>query len=209
MRFESNPIGMVDNTHLRDYYHDIRGPIRNIASFLQIIRSELNDDSLVYYIESAMNCLSILDEFSNSYFFPDKTSSYCCLDEIVEKVKCVLLNQILERNCKFVIGKKLGVVSASSNDVFRIFKNLIENSLRHAVSNSLEIEISSVYSSGRLTVLYADNGQWLDMQKVANAMSGCGCNHLGLRIISSLMEKNIGHIEIINKKFNLEFWGQK
>lgn len=196
---------MMNSAQLREYYHDIREPIRNIANFLQIIKSEVQDDGLFPYIDTAIDCLSILDSFSGQYFSRTSHLEHCCLDEVIYKIRCVLSSQISERRCRFVINKDLGTVVASCNDVFRIFKNLVENSLKHSTSDYLEIKISSACLSDRVVVMYSDNGKLKDSYRISRALKGTENRCLGLRIVSSLMARNNGNIKFANGRFNLGF----
>lgn len=208
---------IISKNFLRKYHHDMREPLRNISSFLQIIKMDLanknsqpvNNSELLYYINNAINCLSILDDFNNSilnYNNNNKDTKPHNLNLIINKIIYLLSNQMIARKCNVETQDDLPLIKCSTIDLFRIFKNLIENSIKYAVCDELIIKISCYEKiNNRIILLFEDNGQILSNETILEIERTLnkeiiGNNKLanfGLPIVRELIRKNNGSITLL------------
>ena len=196
------------------YHHDMREPLRNISSFLQIIKMDLinkndlpvNNTDLLYYINNAINCLNILDDFNNSilnYSSNSKQKPHT-LNSIINKIVCLLSNQLIKRKCTVDIQDDFPLLKCSPIDLFRIFKNLIENSIKYAKCDELFIKISFINKlNDNIILLFEDNGTQLDhstILEITRTLQNRESSSCGLPIIKELITKNHGSIKFLDDR---------
>ena len=208
--------GNITKNFLRKYHHDMREPLRNISSFLQIIKMDLtnadnkpmNSDDLLYYINNAINCLSILDDFNNSilnYGETGQDNKPHSLNLIINKIICLLSNQMIKRKCSVETQDDLPLLKCSAIDLFRIFKNLIENSIKYAVCDELIIKISCKCKiNDKITLIFEDNGKQLSSETIteikrtlSETLDNTNTASFGLPIVRELIKKNNGSITLL------------
>lgn len=206
----------IDKNFLRKYHHDIKEPLRNISSFLQIIKLDLackdkqtiNNSDLLYYINNAINCLSILNDFNNSilnYSDNNKEVQTQTLNSIITKIICLLSHQMINRKCHVEVQDDLPALKCSALDLFRIFKNLIENAIKYAVCNELIIKISFIERiDDNIVLLFEDNGKLLNIdtkieikRTLNEEISDSVISSFGLPIVRELIKKNSGSIKLL------------
>ena len=207
---------IISKNFLRKYHHDMREPLRNVSSFLQIIKMDLtnnttNINDLLYYINNAINCLSILDDFNNSILNYTENNSINNikphnLNLIINKIACLLSSQMTKRKCNVEVQDNLPLIKCSSIDLCRIFKNLIENSIKYAVCEELVIKISCCgKENDTVMLLFEDNGIVLNNETIIEIKRTLneqmiGNNKLasfGLSIVRELIHKNNGNITLL------------
>ena len=208
--------GEINKNFLRKYHHDMREPLRNISSFLQIIKMDIsnintqsmNSSDLLYYINNAINCLSILDDFNNSilnYTDNNQNRKPQNLNLIINKIVCLLSNQMIKRKCNIEVQDNLPLLKCSAIDLFRIFKNLIENAIKYAVCNELIIKISCKCKlNDNIILLFEDNGKVLSRETIKEIkktlyedLNNSGIASFGLPIVRELITKNNGSITFL------------
>ena len=203
--------------YLRKYCHDVREPLRNVSSFLQIIRLELtekNNDELLYYIDSAINCLSILNNWNTSVLLNkneiavENDESFLVKD-LIDEIKCLLNSQLIKRNCTINVDQNISQIIGNRVDILRVFKNLLENSLKHASSNKLDINIKLIQQTiNEVRILFSDNGQMLSSNtnhKIKSSFCGRNASNLGLSIIKELLLRNGGNIELVKSSIGCAY----
>ncbi|MBR1944479.1 MAG: HAMP domain-containing histidine kinase [Alphaproteobacteria bacterium] len=214
----------VDRNFLRKYHHDMKEPLRNISSFLQIIKLDLanndkqpmNNSDLLYYINNAINCLSILNDFNNSILNYSENNTEMKsqnLNTIITKIICLLSYQMIIRKCHVDVQDDLPPINCSAIDLFRIFKNLIENSIKYAVCNELLIKIScNGKINDNIVLLFEDNGKLLnrdtkvEIKRTLNEeISDSVIASFGLPIVRELIKKNNGSITLLEEKIGCAY----
>lgn len=205
---------IISKNFLRKYYHDMREPLRNVSSFLQIIKMDLinnttNISDLLYYINNAINCLSILDDFNNSilnYNGKNKDTKPHNLNLIINKIVCLLSSQMIKRKCSVEAQDDLPLIKCSAIDLFRIFKNLIENAIKYAICDELKIKISCCEKiNDRIILLFEDNGEVLSKETIIEIkrtlneqiIGNDKLESFGLPIVRELIKQNNGNIELL------------
>ena len=206
----SELIGIYGNRrlfdYLRKYYHDVQGLIRNVSNLLQIIKFELKEsqrNDLLKHINAAITSLSVLNDWNSilvNYQTLNEDSS-CELSNVISRIQVMLSSQIQSRNCTIELDPKIPPLGVNSIDVLRIFKNLIENSIKHALIEDLVISISlKSISNDCIEIAFADNGRTLpeyirtNMQVI---LQGKKSDSLGLTIVLESLAKNNGSIELV------------
>ena len=201
----------------------MKEPLRNISSFLQIIKLDLaskdkniaNNGDLLYYINNAINCLSILNDFNNSILNYSNNAEVRPqnLNSIINKIICLLSNQMINRKCHVEVQDNLPALKCSALDLFRIFKNLIENAIKYAVCDELVINISYIKKvDNNIFLLFEDNGKLLNIdtkieikRTLNEEISDSVIASFGLPIVRELIKKNNGSIKLLWKNIGCAY----
>ncbi|MDR0942676.1 MAG: hypothetical protein LBM19_03650 [Holosporales bacterium] len=192
------------------FCHDIQSPIRNIANFLQLIKTQLTTgkmEGICEYVDFAIDNVDVLNKISKSLFKNDNNqNSKVDIQKAVKEIDNLFKNQVKGINYKINLDKKIPLVSGSYIDVFRVFKNLIENSLCHAKANVLAITIKTISKAdANVSIIFEDNGRRLSLNKKNSIDCILNNSHnanerLGLTICRDLMNKLHGNIRIVKER---------
>lgn len=191
---------------LRKYQHDLQGPLRNIANYLQILKEELaNADSIdrsatLKCISAAEYCVYTLNSINIRQLIDNRnTIEAFDLEKLLEPLYCLLLSQMNERSCQIDIEPDIPNIVGNKDEMLRVFKNLIENSLNHAeTKGSLIIKIRKLCQrDDRIMLQFSDNGKTLTeriRKKIRNSFNSPAS---GISIVSSLLTKNHGFLQLV------------
>ncbi len=150
--------------------HDLKEPIRNIKSFTQLLKSKLNAGTP---LNEVGDYFEIVEKSTDQmHYLVNGILDYTKLGEQVEN-EDVDLNDILEKvklNLHFLLSEKESKITASnlptlhcnSIQIFQVFKNLIENSIKYNDSKICEVNISSTIESDFVKLTFSDNGIGID-----------------------------------------------
>jgi light-regulated signal transduction histidine kinase (bacteriophytochrome) len=151
-------------------YHDIQEPIRSISNLLQILDlciDKAHNSEAKKYITYALTSVKSLRELTTDLLArtithrKDKTNIF--IHQIMEEILALLQYQVSMRNCNIIIDTDMPAVYAIKSDVLIFFKNLVENSLKHSISNrDLVINVyedCSEPNDDNVTVIFEDNGE--------------------------------------------------
>ena len=195
--------------YLRCYKHDVHGLIRNISNLLQIIRYELkesNMEDLMQHIDSALASLSVLNDWNSILInFQALTEDLSCeLSSVISRIRIMLSSQLTYRKCKIELDKKIPAIAANSIDILRVFKNLIENSMKYALVEELIINITLKSVDENFFVIeFSDNGNPLPkyvQESITYTLKGNRSDSLGLPIVVEILEKHKGSIKLVATK---------
>lgn len=191
---------------LRKYQHDLQGPLRNIANFLQILKDELSKPEAIdksatlKCISAAEHCVYTLNSINiNQLIDNNNVIETFDLEELLEPLFCLLLSQLNERRCRIDIDPDIPHITGNKDEILRVFKNLLENSLNHAKTKQpLVVKISKLCQRGnRVMLQFSDNGKKLtdvDRNKIRNSLSSQAS---GVSIVNSLLKKNNGYFQFV------------
>ncbi|MDR3224557.1 MAG: HAMP domain-containing histidine kinase [Holosporales bacterium] len=184
-----------DACSVEKHHHDIKGPLRNIANFLQLIKMQLaegSSDKVEEYINFTISSIRILNELNESLLFLNNNkSSAVSISDVIRDIKLLLKSQFEKRKCRINLDGEIPRVRGAYASVLRVFKNLIENSLFHTTVKNLVISIRLVAKNEKQVLIsFEDNGKELESAK------GFDGNHLGLSICRDLMQWLDGSIRI-------------
>jgi signal transduction histidine kinase len=194
---------------LSKHYHDIQGPIRNIANLLEMIKMSLGEssyDKTHTYIGQAMRTLSGLSKLNFS-LLPQESMEFIDIDMIINDIRSLSYN-LLQKSCtKVIIDRNIPKLNGKYSDILRVFKNLIENSVKYAEVTPLIIKIKLLSVNAQsISIIFGDNGRPLSseckkliMSLLENGVDIDG-HRFGLGICSEIMHKYSGSIKLLERK---------
>lgn len=182
---------------LRSQRHDFINQLQTIGMMAQMEKTE----KIIEYVQEAGAEIKKLD--SSKY----KTST---LQLILEQKKQKA--QKLGVNLKYNINNSFNSQKLSTNELFRLFYNLIDNALDAAVADqNPQVEVKGMQQQDDYVVSVYNNGQFIDQElkeKIQNpgASTKGSTRGYGLYIVKSLLDKANGELEIIsNQDYGTEF----
>ncbi len=146
--------------------HDLKEPIRNIKSFIELIKLKLSKDKNVEKVNHYFNIVEksteqmhllvdgIMDYTQSSDAIENEIVD---LNETVEKVKLSLHKLIVENNA-IIKADPLPTINCNAIQVFQIFMNLIENGIKYNTSETPIVEINAQDQGENILINFKDNG---------------------------------------------------
>jgi light-regulated signal transduction histidine kinase (bacteriophytochrome) len=201
---------IYDRLFLAKHHHEIQGPLNNIANFLQLIRLQLKEeayDKLYEHIDHALDNITILDKLNNGILRRNiNDESLVDLNALVNDITVLCHNQIRASCAQIMVDGNVPRIRCTYTDVLRIFKNLIENSLKHAGAEPLIIQIKLLDITPQfVSILFTDNGAPLSHEQknfikylMIEHDNDVTTRHLGLKICSEIMRKHSGFIRFLD-----------
>lgn len=197
-----------DSASLSRYCHDVQEPLRNISNFLQMIKIQLEpktNGDVVTYIDYAIDNITILSKWTKKFLNkPQKDDDQSFkLHEVINQIRRLIAMQISRRPCRIVCDENISLEKCEYFEIMRVFKNLIENSIKHAEVEKLHINISSLSRTRKnVRILYEDNGRNLSKQikcQFEKALKGEE-GGLGLAICRDILKNNHGSIKLLKNR---------
>ena len=193
--------------------HDLKGPIRTISSFSDLLsRKQLDPQSLEYleFIKKGSSQLSYLVEGITAYQQLNENrakNQNIDTNEILEKIRSIL-NPKEEQgiNINFEVFPRLNMNPVHFH---HIIQNLVENGLKYNSSKIKTIDISHRTDAEHFLISVQDNGIGIDKEfheyvfepfKKLNASNKYDSTGLGLSIVTRIISLYEGEIELISKE---------
>jgi light-regulated signal transduction histidine kinase (bacteriophytochrome) len=207
--------------------HDMKTPLRNIVSFLNLIERKLKGDEdkeVQEFIGLAtsnaryMHCLveDIL-EFSK---ISSNEDSFVAIDlqEVILSIITHLSGFIKEKNA-VIQFENLPTIKANKVQIQQLFQNLIENGIKYNESDEPTVNIYISQNDTSLSITFEDNGigisetyheQIFDMFKRLHDNTTYQGTGIGLAICKKIMEVHHGKISVTaaenqGSRFMIEF----
>lgn len=194
--------------------HDLKGPIRGIGNYIQLIERKLPDnlkaetENYFDVVNSSTTRLYTLLEDISKYSrlsnLQDVAKESIDLNELVEQIEVENAETIQKYRGK-IIYQELPIISSSHSLVFTIFKNLIENGLKFNQSETPTVKIDHQLKNGHHEFTFLDNGIGIDsdyfdkifvmFKRLQNRQEYEGTG-IGLAIVKLLTNKIDGQIEV-------------
>lgn len=193
--------------------HDMKTPLRNIVSFLNLIQRRLknHDDKDVHeFIEFAssnaryMHSLvedilefSKISKIENSFVEVD-------LHEVVLNIINHLQNYIQEKQATIQF-EGLPTILANDTQIHQLFQNLIENGIKYNTSDTPVVTINTEYNKTHVRIVFEDNGigipevfreQIFEMFKRLHNNSSYQGTGIGLAICKKIIDLHNGQIYV-------------
>ncbi|MGI8965446.1 MAG: sensor histidine kinase, partial [Limisphaerales bacterium] len=148
--------------------HDLRGPLRTIKGFTEILRDQYASDldsSAQDYVNRIMKSAKYMDSLtqdllgysrlSRAEFNLENLETGICLDAVVLQ----LSEEIEQKKAKLKIKKPLSSVLAHSTPLEQIFTNLISNALKFSKPNERPaLRIWAKEKNGHVGLFFEDKG---------------------------------------------------
>lgn len=197
--------------------HDIKEPIRNIGSFVKLIRRKIPAEQQLgvqpYFeiINNSCNQIYTLIEDIMQYTKLGNLEKVPIerinLEALVSTIRSNLQTFLLEKNAH-IVTKNLETIYSNQSLLFIILKNLIENGIKYNNSENPIVEISYVFSEYGHELHVKDNGIGISKNyrrdifelftrlHTRNEYEGTG---LGLSIVESCLNKLGGVVQLISE----------
>ncbi|MGH1434825.1 MAG: sensor histidine kinase [Lewinella sp.] len=197
--------------------HDLKEPIRTIASFLSLIKrrkEQLSEEEAAEYIDFAIDGARRMEQLLNGLLV------YAKIGDHNQEIKAVDLNQILQsvtQNLSVIISEtqctvsypKLPVVDGFESLLVQFFQNLLANAIKfRRYNHPPSISLSFAKIGDRYHFKMQDNGIGIEPQYITsifklfnrlNKKEEYEGNGLGLSLCQRIIEKHGGEISVTSK----------
>lgn len=190
--------------------HNLRGPVVNCLSLLQLYKQSENTDEKDLFIEKVglvtNKLLSTIDDFSGILKNNDKNlqAEEIAFDTVLNDTVHLFSETIAQTQaCIYSDFTKCAVVNYRKMIIESIFQNLISNSIKYRnILSTPRIRIESKLVDGRCVLTFEDNGIGFDMQKYGDKIFGLyntfhqneDARGVGLYLIKSQVEELGGQV---------------
>lgn len=193
--------------------HDLKSPLRNISSFIQLINRKIkkyDDPDLKEYlgfVRVSANQMSQLIEDILQYSKVDsylKDTKPVALEDVILKAKNNLRSSIASKKA-LIDHDNLPVVKGYSSQLVLLFQNLIENGLKYNTNDIPSVKITYKETPATHEISFKDNGIGIsdeyfshvfEMFKRLHSSSEYEGSGVGLAICKKIVDAHAGTIRI-------------
>jgi len=153
--------------------HDLKSPLRNISSFLGLIRREINRekyDNIGEYLgfaEQGANQMNKLIkgvlEVSTIEYKTSTLKEEVNLNTVLNKTLQNLQYDISKKEAK-IVSETLPTIIGNESDLIILFQNLIQNGIKYNRSAIPQVNIRSNKKPDQVTIIFKDNGIGIDSE---------------------------------------------
>lgn len=154
--------------------HDLKTPLRNINSFLQLLKRRLKSngtlsDDVSEYIEFASNNARqmhfLIQDILEYSQLNHESAQYgeMPLNEIINQISVNLKSFIEEKNA-IIESDKLPTILGNESQITLLFQNLIENAIKYNEEQTPLIQIKCEESSSEFLISIIDNGIGIEQE---------------------------------------------
>lgn len=195
--------------------HDLRGPLRSISSFSEILQTEdadLSREEKTEYLEKIIRSVGTMNRLIDDVLEYSRlgqaavTHEICPLDAVFAQVSTTLDSEIRQRQAAIDVDPGLPAVQGNGTLLLQIFSNLIANALKFVPpGRSPRIRIFARLENGEVQVHVRDNGIGIEPQfhqkifdvferlESGREIPGSG---IGLAIVQKAAERLGGRVEL-------------
>lgn len=197
---------------LQQLNHDFREPLRNISNFLDLIESSVHSEgnaSVTEYINFATDAVKILNNFSKDVLENTAINmQHIKIEKIINDIMVLDKLQIENHNVRILLDD-IPEVKGSYSDLMSLFKNLIENAIKHSNIFDILIKIKLQRISSDTVVIKFSNNTTLnnsDIRKIENTLKNKNSGDIhGLKICKSIMDNLHGKLELNKSSKKLSY----
>lgn len=193
--------------------HDLKTPLRNITSFLTLIKRKVthsNDPELVEYLDfvssNSLRMHQLIEDILSFSVLSKNSSDLSDIDlnSLLLEVRANLASLILEKN-GLIRFTELPSIRGERSQFYLLFQNLIENALKYNRDAVPEVHISFQETRDSASIVVKDNGIGIPKEyeeKIfemftrlhnVDEFSGTG---IGLATCKRIVEKSGGKISL-------------
>ncbi|MFN8322466.1 MAG: ATP-binding protein [Chitinophagales bacterium] len=204
------------NTGLKQFAyvtsHDLKTPLRNISTYLQLLRrrNKLDDESN-QMIESAVNSVKHLNQLISDIFlytttdFKNKLTESVDLNLVMDNIKEDIKAIATEQNVELSIPEKMPTVKVNVTQAMHVFSNLIGNAIKYNTSSKPKVSVSFSRLDDKIEFTVKDNGIGIDKKyheqifeifKRLHTQEEYEGTGIGLAICKKIIESYGGEIRI-------------
>ena len=194
--------------------HDLREPLRNISGFAGLLKKELkpqkgsNIDEYLSFITNNTSQLSTLIQDILIYSKLNQEQEELIAvnpNTIISDINKTLAHSIKEKKVKIFVKGNLPILKSNGQQVYFLFKNLIENGIKYNNSDFPRIDIVCNNIGDKYEFLVKDNGIGIDPEYSAKVFEMFTRLHdrgqfkgtgLGLSLCRKIVENHGGTIRV-------------
>jgi len=199
---------------IRQLEHDMREPLKNISNFLSLIQTASlsgENEQINEYINFATDAIRILNNFSKEIFIKQTLREEVVeLKNLINDIVVLDKTQLEKHRVKIIVYDNMPKLIGNYSSLLSLFKNLIENSIKH--SNSIEISIiikTKSIQSDFITISFEDNNilSNTDIANISAILQGKikPKNSRGLIICKNTIKRLNGKLELNKAVNNLSY----
>jgi len=195
--------------------HDLKTPLRNVTSFLSLLKRKLKDNpdtDINDYINiaqsNAQSMYNLIEEILEYSLVKSEEVRLGTVDmnQILFLIETNLSHYLEEKNATIKYGK-LPTIEANQHQMVQLFQNLIENGLKYNNSNRPKVTISVFEENDYLVFKVEDNGIGINAEyhktifeifKRLHNQSEYQGSGVGLAICNKIVSNHGGYIELIS-----------
>jgi PAS domain S-box-containing protein len=183
--------------------HDLRNMLSSIHGYASLLEPKNDDEELVENIKKVAN---------KSFQFLNRSLELAEAGRVVEKQDKVQFDHIIQETVELVVPKDIKlsiegdfpVVVGDNEKIYQIFKNLLENAVKHGKPKNIDIKYNNLDNKGFITV--SNDGTKIN-ENIKNNLFDSKLKGLGFKIIKKIVDAHDWKISIIDAKdttFQLE-----
>lgn len=195
--------------------HDLKTPLRNIISFISLIKRKLKDypdTDLLDFVDitqsnaqSMYNLVEEILEYSRVKSDQVKKGEVN-MNEVLALIKKNTSNFVKEKNA-IIKYEALPIIEANHHQMVQLFQNLIENGLKYNNSDQPKVTLSFFKEGDYVVFKVEDNGIGINPQyhksifeifKRLHNQADYQGSGVGLAICNKIAVNHDGHIELIS-----------
>jgi len=198
--------------------HDLREPLRNISGFAGLLKKELKpkEGTNIYeylsFITDNTSQLSTLIQDILTYSKVNQENEKLTAvntNAVIRDINRSLAHTIKEKKVKIFVKGQLPILTSSGQQVYFLFKNLIENGIKYNNSAFPRIDIVCNDIGDKYEFLVKDNGIGIDPEYSAKIFEMFTRLHdrqqfkgtgLGLSLCRKIVENHGGTIKVSSKE---------
>lgn len=195
----------------RAIVHELRTPLSGIKGFAKIEkRRHINDEKTERHMNEIINGAERIDEMAGEllYYVSEEstTQETVSLKKIVNNVLKELKNHILAENIEVLVNIRDEItVQFESEQINKVIKEILKNSIESAADDSPKIWISVEDKENSTVIIIRDNGIGMDSKELdfideplsSSKIQGKG---MGLPIVKSILKRHNSTIDIDSVK---------
>jgi len=149
--------------------HDLKEPLRNISSFLQILKSKYKDtldEDGISYINFSLNGAHQIKKLIEGLLFYTQLNNqnYKFKNCDLHKILYTVVDKIKTGNkFKLNIQDKLPIQVVNEKLIHLLFYNLIDNAVKYKSQEELHLKITHTVENETLRISFQDNGNGIEI----------------------------------------------